>query len=230
MASTRSRSTRGRQAAPTEYRSGVTEGMRTAGARHLKTMLSMLACQKITAKDFCILCHECMEANMPGGNFGTYAVAPGNQTGRYQQHLDRVLPTGPNLYYASMPVHERMTPTTASYDMPFNAIWQSLHKELVQNTDILTQLDTGNTQITDVRAYHDHPLVKRSDEAGIPKPVPVAVYFDAVRFTAPLAGRMDNVIGLWIINLGLRLRISPCPPQKYHLHVRSPFDPPDWIT
>ena len=30
--------------------------------------------------------------------------------------------------------------------------------------------------------------------------------------------------------VGLRLRISPCPPQKYHLHVRSPFDPPDWIT
>ena len=30
--------------------------------------------------------------------------------------------------------------------------------------------------------------------------------------------------------VALRLRISPCPPQKYHLHVRSPFDPPDWVT
>ena len=30
--------------------------------------------------------------------------------------------------------------------------------------------------------------------------------------------------------VALCLRISPCPPQKYHLHVRSPFDPPDWVT
>ena len=49
-------------------------------------------------------------------------------------------------------------------------------------------------------AYMDHDLVKQAQRSGGAWPLPLAIYMDGVRFTAPLAGRSDSILGFWAYN------------------------------
>lgn len=46
-------------------------------------------------------------------------------------------------------------------------------------------------------AFMSHPLVRAAMAAGRPWPLPLAIYLDGVRFTSPLAGRSDSILGIW---------------------------------
>ena len=50
------------------------------------------ALNKISAGDFCVACHHADEGGMLGADFALYAQKPGLQTGRYQKHIDAVVP------------------------------------------------------------------------------------------------------------------------------------------
>lgn len=49
--------------------------------------------------------------------------------------------------------------------------------------------------------YYSNEIVRRERVAGRSWPLPYAVYLDAVRFNAPLAGRTDSMLGVWTFNL-----------------------------
>ena len=49
-------------------------------------------------------------------------------------------------------------------------------------------------------SYETNPIVMSAVERGLPRPVPIAIYMDGVRYSAPLAGRSDSVVGMWMVN------------------------------
>ena len=66
---------------------------RQAGANLFKHLLGLFAERKVTAKDFAIACHWCRAAGVPGADFSSYGLAPGQASdGAYQRYLDRAIP------------------------------------------------------------------------------------------------------------------------------------------
>ena len=62
---------------------------REAG-HELHSMFKILfAVHKISAQEFCILNYWAGRADVPGAEFTRYGLPPGEQSGRYQQFLDR---------------------------------------------------------------------------------------------------------------------------------------------
>ena len=57
---------------------------RTAGYELFRVMLALFAEQKLTAQDFCVLCHWANEAGTAGADYALYSSPPGKQTGSYQ--------------------------------------------------------------------------------------------------------------------------------------------------
>ena len=59
-----------------------------------------------------------------------------------------------------------------------------------------TSEGSGRSTVLDTPAYKDHELVKAACAKGEQRPLPLGIYLDGVRVTAPLAGRYDSVIFL----------------------------------
>eukprot|EP00959_Pyramimonas_sp_CCMP1952_P207717 4344687-Pyramimonas_sp.AAC.1 len=65
-----------------------TQRNRDGGADLLRRLLKLYASCRLTAEQLCTMCHACVEAGVPGGNFNLYSLEEGKQSGRYQRHLD----------------------------------------------------------------------------------------------------------------------------------------------
>ena len=169
----------------------------------LKHLLAMYSVKKMSAKDFCISCHYMALAGTPGGDFAQYALAPDqSSTGAYQRHLDRVLPTVRDLLWQEVPCTTRARDERGVLSLPILAMHETIARE-VRETELLQR----PIRMADwPPAYRDHPVVARAVATGRPLPVPLGFYLDSVRFSAPLAGRTDSVLGFWIFSIQTQRR------------------------
>ena len=167
---------------------------RAAGAKLLKHFLGLYACSKMTAKDFCVSCHYAAVAGTPGAQFDLYALGPDLPSGHYQRHLDIVLPGPGTTYQFVAPASTRRTSARDRRTVTIVLPHESVAAELRE-----TPLPAAWPELPP--AYHDHPVTRDCAARGQQPPVPVAVYIDGVRYSAPGAGRSDSIIGYWIVNL-----------------------------
>jgi hypothetical protein len=194
--------------------------LRTAGAALFRSILELFALNKISAQDTCILFWHSHLAGAVGAEFETHMLAPGKQSGKYQAHLDTVLPSPGPLYYADVPcspkgkgdVLQGLT-QRRKVSTPISPLWLRLQAELQTQPDMLDELRPeaepfkNHNSVMSTPSYMDHKVVqdamRRNAVSGLiqPLPLPLALYIDGVRFTAPLAGRTESVLGIWIINL-----------------------------
>jgi len=81
------------------------EGMRrrTGGANLLRHLQLLYAERKLTAKDFAIACHFCVESEVRGADFAPFAVPPEQATGNYQKAIDRAILPFDRLYLVPTP-------------------------------------------------------------------------------------------------------------------------------
>ena len=198
----------GRSRSPNRAWDRPTQAVRESGTALLKLLLHLYSQCKLSAKDLCVACHHADHARVPGAAFHTYAVSP--DSGRFQKHLDAVMPgTGP-VFMVSVPMNPGRSNKRIVRDMPMRAMWQSLDDELGDDLGILRCLETPLAQrkpsVMDVPAYSQHPLVVRSRANGQADPLPLAIYVDGVRFISQAAGRSETVLGIWGINMLSRKR------------------------
>eukprot|EP00972_Heterocapsa_arctica_P089717 13233591-Heterocapsa_arctica.AAC.1 len=107
---------RGRADAASSWRLGEESGAlgerRDAGHKLHTFFLTQYACCKFSAKDLCTAMYFAEKAGTSGADFAKYALAPpapghNASEGRYQKHLDTVLPVGNPLYSVDTPVNEK---------------------------------------------------------------------------------------------------------------------------
>ena len=183
-----------------EFREEKKQEQRTAGHEALQHLLRCYTASKpFTGKDLCTVCWYLAEAGTPGGRFRTFALRPDQKSeGNYQQHLDRVLPEGPNCFDVEVPMSDRNKTFREVRTMPVGAVQESIAEEIRENPSIIDQADEGEWG----QQYEEHPLVIAAANKGLPKPVPIGVYLDAVAYRkSAAAGRTDSVLGLRIVNL-----------------------------
>ena len=130
---------------------------------------------------------------MRGADFGALALAPGAPTGHYQRKVDLVIKPFPHLYKVPTPIKAKGAYHRSVRDIPMNCLHEALAKEVHEDRSILEEVKCGQWP----RQYWRHPVVVRALERGLPLPLPLAIYLDGVRFTAPLVGRSDTILGLW---------------------------------
>ena len=84
--------------------------IRVAGASLFSHLLTLFAERRVSAKDFCIACHWAAQANVPGADWSSYSVAPGQTSdGNYQKHLDTIIPPHSPTYVLEVPCNLRGT-------------------------------------------------------------------------------------------------------------------------
>lgn len=173
------------------------QAQRVAGEGLFKHLLGLYALCKLSAQDLCVALHYANLAGVGGAEFDRYAMPPGMGSGRYQRHLDRVLPNATPMYDVRVPVTVRSSGARETRMLPCSPPHEALARE-VSGMQALQQT-IAETVLPPV--YHEHHLVRDARQNGLPLPVPLALYCDGVRYTAPLAGRSDSIVGIWAINL-----------------------------
>ena len=172
------------------------------GAFLLEMLLSRYALCKLNAAEFCILSYHAHLGGMMGGDFALYAYPPGKPEGRYQAHLDTVLPQ-PGPYYPVKAPQWVKGDSRGSRDVPTAQLWDRLSSELKSDPtreSALNGLAPTTPDVMLTEAYKNHPEVVKATEEGRAKPLPLAFYMDGVAFTSVLAGRSDTLVGMWIIH------------------------------
>eukprot|EP00959_Pyramimonas_sp_CCMP1952_P472633 9500350-Pyramimonas_sp.AAC.3 len=168
-------------------------------------MIRMYATCKLSAKEFCLMCHWAHAAGTPGADFQQYAVGPNQQTGKYQHHLSNVLPHAPFMFNIDTPVNLNRRPRRTIRITPVAAVFESLDEEL--RTDqttldmLLTEPEDREECVLDLPCYSNHPAVISAISAGKQLPVPLAFYLDGVSYMSSAAGRSDSTLGMWVVNL-----------------------------
>lgn len=170
--------------------------IRTAGANLYRHLVTLYAERKMSAKDLSIACYFCSEAGVRGADFQQMALAPGQSSGNYQKAIDRVLPPFSPLYWLPTPVTMRGTVHRQVRPMPHNPLHEAIAREVRQDPSILQRVSTMQWP----PCYMEHPLVREAQAQGKVWPLPLALYLDGVRFTSPLAGRADSILGVWAYN------------------------------
>ena len=175
---------------------------RAAGVDLLKHLQSLYALCKISGKDFSVACYYAAMAGCPGGDFAKFAVPPNQSTGNYQRLLDKVLPQPGPIYYVETPCNDRSKASRSTMQLATLPLHEALARELEQDPSISEM----NERASWTPAYDSNELVRAAILEGRPKPHPIAIYMDSVRFSAPLAGRSDSILGIWATNLNTNRR------------------------
>eukprot|EP00959_Pyramimonas_sp_CCMP1952_P072766 1520531-Pyramimonas_sp.AAC.1 len=150
----------------------TSDAQRDAGAKLFEHMISLYGRCKITAKDFSTAMWYLGETLTPGADFKLYGLHPDSQTGKFQDHLDKVLPQPKHMYMLDIPGndHGRGARRVATHAM--KCVWESLEDEITQSSDDNSTLrvmqqtpaERGET-ILDTNAYTQHPVTVRCREA-----------------------------------------------------------------
>ena len=134
---------------------------------------------------------------MPGACWDLYAVGLNQSSdGNYQKHLDIAIPPFSPIYTLELPTNVRRRGRRESTTFHINPLQECLAREVQKHPDIIEQSQTRQWP----PCYTDHPLVIKAQSEGRALPLPILVYLDAVRYTAPLAGRSDSILGIWAYN------------------------------
>lgn len=160
-------------------------------------VLTLFAEKKITAKDLAIVCHYCDKAHVQGADFKPYGLAPGQSSdGAYQRYLDRSIPPRGPLYILDIPSTMKGRGKRTAQPIPTSPLQEYIAEEIREDGTILTRAAATEWP----PCYHDNPVVIKAKAEGRPLPLPIVLYLDGVRFTAPLAGRSDSILGIWAFN------------------------------
>lgn len=173
------------------------ETQRDAGNDLFRHLMAMYALVKITAQDLCVGCFFAHRAGVLGADYARYALPPGLQDGRYQRHLDRAMPQSSPLYTVQTPCCIRRSGDREVRDLPCIVPHEALAREVAADPGIQSRVQ----QHAWPAVYNSHALVRAAEAEGRQKPIPVSLYVDGVRYTAPLAGRSDSIVGFWLINM-----------------------------
>jgi len=182
------------------------QSQRDAGSHLLSLLLRLYSSAKLSAFDFCLACHWADKAGAPGAAFDLYAVPPGQQSGKYQRHLDNVLPDVKHLTTVATPCNRNRGAARSIRHIIVRCIYESVEDELACDPTLHSMLDdpddaVGCETVMSLPVYKNHPMVIEAARDGRPRPLPLAFYLDGVQFRSPAAGRTDSVLGFWAINL-----------------------------
>jgi hypothetical protein len=158
---------------------------------------TLLAVGKISHTDFCLACFYADKAGCIGGDFQTYALGPGLQSGKYSAMLSKFNKI-PNLY-ETVRVPTRPTSKHQAHDTDVNMllVHESLCEEVRLNPDIM-QL---NEDMAYPECFLQHPITLECAAQGQPRPLALALYTDGVRYTSPLNSNVDSTVGYWVVNV-----------------------------
>ena len=169
----------------------------------MRLLLGWYAESKVSAKDFAIACHLCSTAGVVGADFERWATEPGQPSeGMYQRRLDKVLPARAPLCWVATPYLANGSKQRNVVAIPTVLLHECIAREIKSNPDIIASTDPDRLP----PSYRRHPLVQQALHRGEAMPVPIALYLDGVRYTAPLAGRSESVVGIWAHTLATNKR------------------------
>ena len=129
----------------------------------------------------------------------------GLQSGKYQAHLDRVLPQSENIVTIGVPMNQNRAPLRTIRHVPVQMVFDSLQDELEEDATIMEQLRLPADELPDgvltTRRYCEHNQVAKAAAMGWDRPIPLALYVDGVTFKQAASGRSDTTLGVWLTNL-----------------------------
>ena len=177
----------------------LAQKQRAAGAALHRHLLVLFAERKLSAKDFSIAMYWAHEAGVQGESFQEYGLKPGAPSdGHYQAKIDKVLVPHAPLYFVEAPCAGRMRGSLQqTMQVATNPLHEALSREIQQDRTILEKAAIFIWH----RVYYDNPIVQRAQAGGQTLPLPIAIYFDAVRYSTTIAGRPDSILACWAYNL-----------------------------
>jgi hypothetical protein len=117
----------------------------------------LYASAKLSAYDMCVLCHFCDAAGIQGGSFNVYSLPPDMQSGKYQRHLDSVLPDPSYLIEVPTPQHPNRRPIRRVVNVPVRMACESLADEIENDPTTMTVMradpDSRDQCVLDTVAY-----------------------------------------------------------------------------
>ena len=117
---------------------------RRAGSKAFDLLLALYgSCKRMSAKDFCILCHHMTECGMVGGQWSTFALPPGKQSGKYKAKVDRNLPCAGPFYMASIASTVRNRAHVHQRQVTFRQVFRTIADEVRKSDDIRDILENG---------------------------------------------------------------------------------------
>ena len=169
---------------------------REAGHELYMMFKTLFAIHKISAQEFCVLNYWADRADVPGAEFKTYGLGPGEQTGRYQQFLDQKIKARAPYETVTVPGNAKHKAGRAEINIEIALAHESIADE-IRNTEDASAL-LASAQLP--RVYHENKHVQKAKRDGLPLPWPVAMYSDGVQYTSSI-GRGHTVTGITLINL-----------------------------
>ena len=80
--------------------------------------------------------------------------------------------------------------------IPLNPLHEAIASEIREDPSIMDRVQEHEWP----RLYWESPTVIDAQARGERLPLPIILYLDGVRFTAPLVGRSDSILGIWGFN------------------------------
>lgn len=176
-------------------------------------MLYLYGITKITAADLCILCYYGMQAGAYGEGFELYGLPPNLDSGRYQKHLDAVLPpTAPSTGYYPLTIPCRdKSGIRREMLVPMVPVHETIAAECTVTPEVKRDFDYWVRTTDWGGRYAEHPRV-RDRPAGSPLPLPLAVYLDGVQYSLQnTAGHTRSLLLISVYNLvSLKRHVCVC--------------------
>ena len=176
---------------------------REAGHELHHMFKTLFAVHKISAQEFCILNYWAGRADVMGADFTSYGLPPGEQSGRYQQYLDRKMNERGPYETVTVPCTAKHKAGRAETDIDIALAHESIADEIRNTEDAYALLVSAQLQLPQV--YHENKHVQKAKRDGLPLPWPVAIYSDGVQYTSNV-GRGHVVTGITLINLVTKKR------------------------
>ena len=145
----------------------------------------------ISARIFCTLCHFASLAALNA--FNKYGQKPGQQTGKYQRHLDRIFKFKKDdgtIYKLGLPTMQRGQAVRSVHAMQCVPVHEALESTMVD--DMPRRLAYAKAHSGLPRSYYDDPIVERYPGTDV---YPFALYIDGVPYS-----NTDSVVGVWCAN------------------------------
>eukprot|EP00959_Pyramimonas_sp_CCMP1952_P295266 6175537-Pyramimonas_sp.AAC.1 len=152
--------------------------------------MGLYASCRLTAKTLCTLCQNCVDAKVPGAAFSVCAMPDGKQSGNYQAHLDKVLPSPTHMAMLEVPMTERRGGARVVKAAPVRLAHECLEDEVREDSATFGKLHSDPTT--------RDPCARREGSAS---PIPCGIYVDGVTYQQSASGRQDSITGIWLVNL-----------------------------
>ena len=178
-----------------------TDTVEGAAALFIDMLLDLHFMSKLSAYQFCVLCHYAKKAGMTG-DVQRYGKAPGDRSiGHYQRHLNTQLGLDglkQTHYIFQAPGQQRheigRPPVNFRMALPHEVV----EGEYEGHGDMPKLLAEAKASGKLPPCYDTHPIVTSNPDTPV---VPLSVYMDGVAYS-----EIDTVVGIWIINLLTGLR------------------------